>query len=167
MMSDMNHVEITELPARDMHTRFERMSTAVVDALGALGVPSAIGEIPDEYCAGEWSVHVRGSRKVMGVGQRLTRAAAQVGGMIVLSDPESINRVLETIYAALGVALDPAATGAVSDVAEVSAHDVIHALATERAGYRPIERTTLAEPTAALGRRLRPAPDPARASGRR
>lgn len=147
-------------PAKDMHARFGRLSTAVVDALASLGIASDIGEIPDEYCAGEYSVHVLGSRKVMGVGQRLTRSAAQVGGMIVLGDPDAINDVLVPVYRALDVPLDPSATGALSDVTEVAAEDVIDALATQLAAGRTVRRRALDPDTHALGVELRNDHDP-------
>ena len=101
-------------PAKSMHARFRILSGAVVDALGSLGLEGTIGEIPNEYCAGEFSVHIR-RRKVMGVGQRLTRSAAQVGGMIVVAGSEAINEVLSPVYRALSVPMDPTATGAVAE----------------------------------------------------
>ena len=156
-----------EEPARDMHQRFRRLAEAVVAALGRLGVSSEVGEIPDEYCAGQYSVHVLGTRKVMGVGQRLTRGAAQVGGMIVVEDPESINDVLGPIYDVLGVPMDPNATGAISDVRPMEAIEVSEALAVELAGGRGIVPSTIDRDTLELGRRLRDDHDPAHLPSRR
>lgn len=127
-----------ENPAASMHARFAELAAAVVSSLGDLGVEASVGEVPGEYCAGDYSVHVLGARKVMGVGQRLSRTAAQVGGMIVMSDPDAINEVLVPVYRALGVTMDPAATGAVADVAELSADSVMDALALALAAGRPI-----------------------------
>lgn len=143
-------------PARSMHARFETLANAVVRTLATFGADATIGEVPNEYCAGRYSAHVLGNRKVMGVGQRLTRTAAQVGGMIVLSNPDEINEVLVPVYQALGVPMDPAATGSVADVQSVNASELSDALANEIAGGRPIERVTLDEATLELGRSLEP-----------
>ena len=129
----------SEAPAASMHGRFRRLADAVVGALSRLGVPSTIGELPGEYCAGEYSVHVLDSRKVMGVGQRLSRSAAQVGGMIVVADPDDINRVLVPIYGALGVPLDPGTTGSLADVAAVDVAAVTDAFISEIADGRDVK----------------------------
>lgn len=154
-------------PARTMRDRFRRLATAVVDALADLGVPSDIGEVPNEYCAGEYSVHVLGSRKVMGVGQRLTRSAAQVGGMIVLDDADSVNAVLLPVYEALGLSMDPLATGAVSDVRTVAPEDVCDAVASRLASGRALVDASLDVETSDLGSTLRDDHDPANLRSRR
>ena len=147
------------IPAPDaaatMHARFRRLADAVVQTLAAVGVDATVGEIPGEYCAGQYSVHVLGSRKVMGVGQRLTRAAAQVGGMIVVSDPDDINAVLVPVYEALGVSMDPDATGSIADVADVSAADVMDAFIDQIAAERPVTTTRPTEHTMSLARDFR------------
>jgi octanoyl-[GcvH]:protein N-octanoyltransferase len=154
-------------PARTMHERFRVLADGVVGALASLGIASAIGEIPREYCAGEYSVNVRGSRKVMGVGQRLSRSAAQIGGMIVVADPDDINGVLVPIYDALGVAIDPSATGSLADVAPVTVDDVLDALTAALAGGRTTRMTTPDPSTLDLARRLRSDHDPAHLQTRR
>ena len=132
-----------EDPARTMHARFSALADAVVAALATLGVDGAVGEVPNEYCAGSYSVHVAGSRKVMGVGQRLTRSAAQVGGMIVVADPESVNEVLVPVYGALGVAMDPSATGSVADVADVTTDEMARAFVDQIAAGRAVVAGTV------------------------
>jgi octanoyl-[GcvH]:protein N-octanoyltransferase len=148
------------MPAPDaaatMHRRFAQLADAVVRTLARFGIASGVGEVPDEYCAGQYSVNVLGTRKVMGVGQRLTRSAAQVGGMIVVSDPDMVNAVLVPVYDALGVPMDPAATGALSDVSDVSTDDVMDVLAAEIADGRPTLPGTPDEETRTLAASLRP-----------
>lgn len=143
-------------PARTMHARFQILANAVVRALAIFDVAATIGEVPNEYCAGQYSAHVLGRRKVMGVGQRLTRTASQVGGMIVVSNADEVNEVLVPIYQALGVGMDPAATGSVADVRPVNPSELSDALASEIAQDRPIELVTLDETTLELGRSLEP-----------
>lgn len=154
-------------PAPTMHERFRVLANGVVTALASLGITSEIGEIPHEYCAGEYSVNVRGSRKVMGVGQRLSRAAAQIGGMIVVSDPDDINTVLVPIYDALGVPIDPSATGSLADVASVTVDDVLDALTAALAGGRTTRMSVADSSTWDLARRLRSDHDPAHLQTRR
>lgn len=100
-------------PTSRTTARFVDLAATVVAALAFLGVDARIGEVAGEYCPGEYSVNARGSVKLMGVGQRLARRAAHVGGVIVVSGPERIRRVLEPVYAALGLEWDPATVGAV------------------------------------------------------
>ena len=153
-------------PAPTMHQRFEQLASAVVDALKAFDIEGFVGEVPDEYCAGDYSVHLRPTshpigRKVMGVGQRLSRSAAQVGGMVVMDDPDAVNDVLVSIYGALGVPMDPRATGAVSDAGDVDPVDMMEALAAALAHGREIIPTHVDEATRSLAAALRSTHDPA------
>jgi octanoyl-[GcvH]:protein N-octanoyltransferase len=147
--------------ASTMHARFRRLADAVVDALANLGIESIVGEIPGEYCAGQYSVHLppkatRSARKVMGVGQRLTRSAAQVGGMLVVADPDDINAVLVPVYDALEVALDPEATGSLMDAGAVDIEAVIDSFVASIASGRNVVPSVHDEATRALAERLRP-----------
>lgn len=101
--------------------RFSLMAEATVKALRSLGVDARVGEVPGEYCPGEFSVNVRGSKKLAGFSQRLIRGAAHVTGLIVIDGPVEVNAVLEPVYDALGLVFDPSATGSV--VAEVGGVD--------------------------------------------
>ena len=61
------------------------------DEKARIPIPVPDGPGRRRRSAGDYSVHVLGSRKVMGVGQRLTRSAAQVGGMIVVDGAEVLS----------------------------------------------------------------------------
>lgn len=93
--------------------RFERLAAIVRDALVSLDVDARIGAVPGEYCPGDHSVNARGERKLMGVGQRVVRGAAHVGGVIVVREAARVARVLVPVYEAMGLPMDPAATGSV------------------------------------------------------
>jgi lipoate-protein ligase A len=95
--------------------RFAMVSGLVARSFAALGLDARIGEVPGEYCPGEWSVNLGGTRKVMGVGQRLVRGAAHLGGVIVVSDADLVNRPLVAAYHALDYPWVPAATGALDE----------------------------------------------------
>jgi lipoate-protein ligase A len=104
-----------EDPRRDVHARFRRLSRLLAAAFERLGVAATIGELPGEYCPGEYSIHV-GGRKVMGVGQRLARRGAHLGGVIVVSDSRLVRSALIPVYSALGLQWDPETAGALQDV---------------------------------------------------
>lgn len=142
-------------PANTMRARFNALANAVVQCLASFNVRGSIGEVPNEYCAGEYSVHIRGHRKVMGVGQRLTRSGAQVGGMIVVSDPDDINKVLVPIYQALGVPIDPTATGSIADDRVESPDDVAEAFTAQIAAGRRTLDVDVSEATMAMATSLR------------
>ncbi len=90
-----------------------------------LGVPAAVGEIPGEYCAGEFSVHTplppaadgadRGPVKLVGTAQRVVRGAWLFSSSIVVEDPEPIRAVLAEVYRALRLEWDPSTAGAAAD----------------------------------------------------
>jgi octanoyl-[GcvH]:protein N-octanoyltransferase len=101
----------TATPASGIEDRFATLAGCLRDAFGSLGVDARVGEVPGEYCPGSWSVNVGGVRKLAGVGQRLLRAGAHTGGVVVVADGGGINRVLLPVYAAMDVGFEPSATG--------------------------------------------------------
>jgi lipoate-protein ligase A len=104
-----------EEPRNGIHSRFQMISGVMAKAFQSLGIDARIGEVPGEYCPGSWSVNVGGRVKVMGVGQRLVRGAAHVGGVVVVDDGESIRDVLIPVYRALHIDWDPRTSGALAD----------------------------------------------------
>ncbi len=108
-------------PVSGMTNRFTAVADRAITALGSFGIQAVMGELQGEYCPGRYSVHMEGAGKVMGSGQRLTSRAAQVGGMIVVDNAAAINEVLTPVYTALGLAMDPTRTGAISDRLHVDA----------------------------------------------
>jgi octanoyl-[GcvH]:protein N-octanoyltransferase len=103
-----------EPPARTIH-RFEIISSLIQFAFQSLGVDARIGELPGEYCPGRWSINLGGRVKVMGVGQRLVRGAAHVGGVVVVDDGHRIRDVLVPVYRSLGLDWDPRTAGSLAD----------------------------------------------------
>jgi lipoate-protein ligase A len=102
-------------PKSGIHERFALISQLMADAFETLGVDARIGELPGEYCPGRWSVNVAGKIKVMGVGQRLVRGAAHLGGVVVVDDGHRIRDVLVPVYRALGLDWDPRTAGSLAD----------------------------------------------------
>jgi lipoate-protein ligase A len=102
-------------PAAHTIARFRFISTLMANAFRSLGVDARIGAVAGEYCAGDWSVNVGGRVKVMGVGQRLVRNAAHVGGVVVVDDGYRIRDVLIPIYRSLQIDWDPRTAGSLAD----------------------------------------------------
>ena len=98
--------------------RFDEAADIMMRALRRLGIDARVGEVAGEYCPGQHSVNARGERKLMGVGQRLIRGAAHVGGVVVVGDGGRIRDVLVPVYEALGVEWRPETVGSVEDEVE-------------------------------------------------
>ena len=105
----------TPAPREGIRERFELITRLLLDSLTSLGLDVRVGELPGEYCPGEWSINLSARAKVVGTGQRLVRGAAHVGGVIVVDDGDAIRDVLVPVYEALGLDWDPATAGALTD----------------------------------------------------
>ena len=103
------------VPREDVMARFDEAADIMMRTLRRLGIDARVGEVPGEYCPGQHSVNARGKRKLMGVGQRLIRGAAHVGGVVVVSGGGRIRDVLVPVYDALGVRWRPETVGSVED----------------------------------------------------
>lgn len=147
------------MPATQSHqgirSRFELVSQWIQRGLVRAGVPAQVGQVPGEYCPGEYSVNALGKKKLMGVGQRVIRGAAHVGGVIVVREAERIRDVLTEVYTDLELDWEPDTAGAVEDTAPgITPEDVLQALLEELRGLRSVEPTDLDEQTRALGKEL-------------
>ena len=152
-------------PAEDARAstraRFDDMVEITVEALSMLGVDARAGEVPGEYCPGEHSVGAGGRTKLMGVGQRVIRGGAHVGGVIVADDSERIRDVLIPVYEALELDWRPATVGSVADeVGFVTFDEVRSAFVDAFARRRRIEPGALDRPLFESAEALRRLHDP-------
>ena len=109
--------------------RFARLSGLVVRALRRLGLDARVGEVAGEYCPGEFSVNLGGRVKVMGVGQRVIRGGAHVGGVLTVAQTAQMRAVLVPIYEALDLEFRPQTAAGIADAEpDLSVEDVIHSL---------------------------------------
>ncbi|HKK51978.1 MAG TPA: lipoate--protein ligase family protein [Myxococcota bacterium] len=157
-------------PEANLHIRprFERLASLVVRALRRLGLDARMGELPGEYCPGEYSVNLGGRLKVMGVGQRVIRGGAHVGGVLTVGQTAELRAVLIPVYEALGLELRPEAAGGLADVEPgLTVEDVIssflEALAEEGC---EVETTGLDSSTRRAAEALVPLHAPAQSGGR-
>ncbi len=119
-------------PRQNIDARFRETASLIAAALRRLGVDARVGEVPGEYCPGEYSVNARGRTKLMGVGQRIVSGAAHVGGVVVVGDSGRIRDVLTPVYAALSHDWSPETAGSVEDeLGAARFEDVRRAIADE------------------------------------
>ena len=111
------------------------MADLITERARGLGVDARVGEVPGEYCPGAYSVNARGATKLAGIGQRMIRGGAHMGGVVVASGGGEVARVLEPVYRALELDWDPATSGSVADELgrEVDAGEIEEAVIAELA----------------------------------
>ena len=131
-------------PRATIAARFDETAAVIAAALRRLGVDARVGAVSGEYCPGDHSVNARGKRKLAGIGQRIVRDAAHVGGLIVLGGSARIRDVLAPVYECLGFAWDPATVGSLEDeVGTVSRAALVEALVAEFSKAHALERAPL------------------------
>ena len=144
-------------PARHTYERFDEAAGWVQGALARVGVGDLrVGEVPGEYCPGAYSVNARGRSKLAGIGQRMIRGGAHVGGVVVASGADELRSVLGPVYEALDLDWDPATAGAAEDELdrELPREELAAALVDTIASEHEIERVDVDDETLALARRL-------------
>lgn len=136
--------------------RFASFGALYRDALRSLGIEGAtVGEVPGEYCPGEYSVNDGHGHKLVGTAQRLVPGAWMFSAVVVISDPDPLRDVLEAVYRELSLDLDPASVGAIDRaVPGVSKDEVERALLSTYAAIGALVPEPLAESVVelALGR---------------
>ena len=142
-------------PRAAIYDRFRHVSGLIVDAFSRLGIPSAIGELPGEYCPGEFSIHHDNRIKLMGVGQRLAKKAAHVGGVITVNRTDLLLRALIPVYRALGLEWRPPTVGTLGDVHPgVGNDEVLAALKAELANHYSLSRDRIDQDLVASARAI-------------
>jgi octanoyl-[GcvH]:protein N-octanoyltransferase len=122
------------------HDRFRRVAGVLERALQSLGVDAHTGEVPGEYCPGEYSLNARGRTKLVGLGQRIIKGATHIGGVIVVGDAARVRDVLIPVYGALALTWDPDTTGSIEDeIGRVAFEDVSAAIRAELPGLTEAE----------------------------
>lgn len=95
--------------------RFEELTKLILDALKQLGVAVELGELPDEYCAGRFSLHLLDGPKIVGVAQRVIKGASLTTAVIAVGSGDRLRAVTGRIYHELAIPLDVSTVGAIAD----------------------------------------------------
>lgn len=115
----VDHLEPEADAVLQAKSRFSRFAELFAGVLRQVGVEAGIGEIPGEYCPGEFSVHGSGNGlrlKLVGTAQRVVAGAWLFSSVIVVEDGNPLREVLVDCYRELGLAWDPATAGAAADL---------------------------------------------------
>lgn len=118
----IDHVEPNADAIVGAKGRFAFFGELLAQALRSAGVHAAVGEIPGEYCPGEFSVHGVDPEfpahrvKLIGTAQRVVSGGWLFSSVIVVENSAPIRSVLTASYAALGLEWDPATAGAANDL---------------------------------------------------
>lgn len=145
----------TPTPRETITQRFEELDEVMAGGLRRLGVDARIGEIAGEYCPGRYSINARGEKKIMGVGQRLLRRAAHVGGVVVVSGADQLRDILVPVYRALQLDWRPETVGSIEEeVGPVSYETAVHALLDELSHHHELVEGELGPAELALAEEL-------------
>lgn len=128
-------------PRTTIYERFDHITEMIVATFAVLGVESAVGEVPGEYCPGDYSIHHDNRIKLMGVGQRLAKHGAHIGGVITVNQADLLLTALIPVYRALDLKWDPNTVGTLGDVRDgVTNEEVIAAFESVLAHHYEISR---------------------------
>jgi octanoyl-[GcvH]:protein N-octanoyltransferase len=94
---------------RGLYDRYTEGVDLVVAALNRLDVAAEAGEVEGEFCPGAYSVRSGGYSgvKIAGLAQRVTRRAARVEALILVTQTAELRAVLGLFYGALGLPFRP------------------------------------------------------------
>lgn len=105
--------------------RFIQHAELVRDILSGLGVDARIGEVPGEYCPGEFSINARGTAKLVGAAQRIAGGAWLLSAVIQVEDGDRLLAVTDGVYRALELPWRPESFGTIgSEVPGMTVADV-------------------------------------------
>jgi octanoyl-[GcvH]:protein N-octanoyltransferase len=136
-----------------LQARFEAAAELFARALRGVGVDARVGEVPGEYCPGQWTVSAAGRVKLVGTAQRLVRGASLLGAVVLVRGGARVRAVLEDVNAALGLEWDPATAGAAEDVVPGLTVDAVERAVLDAYG-EPLATGSLDEATVARARSL-------------
>ena len=115
----VDHIEPHDDAVAGSHARFRLLGEILAESLRRVGVDARMGQIPGEYCPGEFSVHGVDSAhavKLVGTAQRVISGAWLFSSVIVVEGSASIRSVLEGTYSALELPWEPSTAGAAEDL---------------------------------------------------
>lgn len=129
----VDHLEPAADGVAGTRARFAAFGGFFAAVLARVGVDAHVGEVPGEYCPGEFSVHGRRDGvpavKLVGTAQRVISGAWLFSSVVVVEDATPLRAVLSDVYAALGLDWLPSTAGGAEDLAPgLAVRDVEQAL---------------------------------------
>jgi lipoate-protein ligase A len=131
-----------ERATEDHEARFLTLGQEIAELLAGFGVDARVGAVPGEYCPGAHSVNARGKVKLVGTAQRVVRDAWLFSALVVVDGSDRLRSVLDDIYRALDLPLDPGSVGAVRDEAPGVDRGAVERAALERFAPRAAVQAT-------------------------
>ena len=108
---------------------YQAVAEALTHGLRTLGIDAHVGEVPEEYCPGEFSINARRVVKLVGISQRVISGARLVSAMVAVEEPGVLPDVLTEVYRELAFPWNTATFGSVShETADVTFSEVSFAL---------------------------------------
>ncbi|MGW6172959.1 lipoate--protein ligase family protein [Arthrobacter sp. NPDC055138] len=148
----LDHVEPLADAIAGAKRRFSQFGELIAGGLRDAGLLAAVGEIPGEYCPGEFSIHgahaVDPLRRVklVGTAQRVVAGAWLFSSVVVVQDSAPLREVLTASYDALGLDWDPATAGSADDlVPGLDIGTVERSLRAAHAGHAAVRDGAFAE----------------------
>jgi octanoyl-[GcvH]:protein N-octanoyltransferase len=131
-----------ETPHAHTLKRYDIFSGMIADALQSLGLDARVGELPNEYCPGKYSINANGTVKLVGIAQRMNRSCVQMGAIIAIAPSEAACAGLAETYNAMGLDFDSKTYGAITDLVnstydQLSSHIGQHVVAQFSATKAP------------------------------
>ena len=100
-----------ETAHRDVFLRYGQRFT---ELLREFGVDARVGEVPGEYCPGDYSINARGQVKIVGTAQRVTRGARLFSASIPLHISSNVAELFNRVNAILGLDWDARTLGSLA-----------------------------------------------------
>ena len=127
-----------------IRARYDEAASIALAAFARLGVQAEVGEVSGEFCPGDQSVRVGGfenGMKLSGIAGRVTRRAASVGGIVLVSGEKELARILDLVYGAMDLPFRPASVGSLRRAGSTAglreAMEAFAIEAEERYGAKP------------------------------
>lgn len=147
----VDHLCLQEDAAMTQQARFSAFADLFVRAFARMDVPASVGEIPGEYCPGEFSVQGPAAEylvKLAGSAQRVVKGAWLFSTHVVVADAAPLRAVLTDVYRELGMEMDPRTVGGADDVRPgATVDEFVAALRAEYAEWAAARGTSLVDLT--------------------
>lgn len=111
----LDHISPDPTPGVQMRQRFSDYGSLIAGVLGGLGVDARVGEVPGEYCPGDFSVNARGRVKLVGTAQRVVRHAWLFSAVVVFGGGPELRALLPLVHERLELPFDADSVGSVAE----------------------------------------------------